>query len=225
MMKGLMVLVSVLLLYLGFVFWQNLVEPNMEAPVRTTVATAPATAIPLDTPAPPLATPAPVPVATPRPIIPQAQVTDASPTPRPNLAPPGTYFLTERISVMTDSGVMGDPPGTLVTLVSAGPAMRVTDGKNEFEVRSSQVTNDYNVAMMAANADRDALSSAGAFNAREAEAADKQRSAAQAAWDQKEHALGSAYPEPLPMTMGELNQPPKPVSLINGGGTYRSAVH
>jgi hypothetical protein len=226
MMKALMVIVSVMLLYLGYVFWENLVEPNMEPAARTTAAVATPALPPLETPAPapiwqapPGATPMPASVAAP------ARVAIASPTPYRNLAPEGTYFLIERISVMTDSGVVGVPPGTIVKLVSAGPAMRVSDGKNEFEVRSTQLTNDYDVALLAANADRNAQSSAGALSAREAKEFNQQQMDAQAAWDEKQRALGSVYPEPLPMTTGELNQGPKPVSQINGGGSFRSAVH
>lgn len=68
------------------------------------------------------------------------------PAPKARLAPEGTFYLVERISVMTDSGTFGVDAGTKVTAVKGGTRMRVTDGKNIFEVSSAQVTRDIDLA-------------------------------------------------------------------------------
>ena len=81
------------------------------------------------------------------------------PTPAPtvDLAPAGTYFLLQRVSVSSDSGVIGISPGTKVTLISTTPTgMRVTDGQNQFDVATTQVTNDFGLARQTLKADKDA---------------------------------------------------------------------
>jgi len=83
---------------------------------------------------PPVATPSPVPVATPTPIV-------------RHLAPEGVYFLMERISITTDSGIVGINPGTKLRLLSKTEAnWNVTDGHMQFAVTPDQVTNDLDVA-------------------------------------------------------------------------------
>ena len=60
-------------------------------------------------------------------------------------APAGTYFLLERISISTDSGVIGFDPGTKVTLVNdLGESLRVTDGQTVFDVPKNRLTNQIN---------------------------------------------------------------------------------
>jgi hypothetical protein len=84
----------------------------------------------------------------------------AKPTPaRPvaqqqRLAPEGTFFLLQRASLPIDSGVIGFPPGTKVTLVEqADSVSTVTDGEYQFKVPSSQLTNDLDLAASVAKAD------------------------------------------------------------------------
>lgn len=78
----------------------------------------------------------------------------ATPNPHPHIAPEGTYFLLETISVTTDSSIVGISAGTKVTFVSATPkGMMVTDGTTQFEVNASQVTNDMDAAKQALKAD------------------------------------------------------------------------
>lgn len=62
-----------------------------------------------------------------------------------HFAPEGVYYLLTRVSFSTDSGVVGIPRGAKVTLVRRGNPMRVTNGEYEFEVSSTQVTNDQDV--------------------------------------------------------------------------------
>ena len=91
-----------------------------------------------------------------------AKVQVAKPTPaarsvavkQPRLAPEGTYFLLQRVSLKIDSGVVGFAPGTKVTMVQqADPLSTVSDGQYEFGVPSSQLTNDLNVAEDVAKSD------------------------------------------------------------------------
>jgi len=64
-----------------------------------------------------------------------------------HIAPEGIYFLLERISITTDSGVIADVPGTKVTLEKDnGTTLAVTDGSNHFDVSNTQITNDLDVA-------------------------------------------------------------------------------
>ena len=82
------------------------------------------------------------------------------PTPAPtvDLAPAGTYFLLQRVSVTSDSGIIGISPGTKVTLIStSSTGMHVTDGQNQFDVGTSQVTNDFGIARQTLKTDREAL--------------------------------------------------------------------
>lgn len=68
------------------------------------------------------------------------------PAPKTRLAPEGTFYLIERISVVTDSGTVGVGAGTKVTVVKGGTRMRVTDGRNVFDVSSAQLTRDIDLA-------------------------------------------------------------------------------
>ena len=75
-------------------------------------------------------------------------------TSQPRLAPEGTFFLLERASLPIESGVIGFAPGTKVTLVGQGAsASTVTDGQYQFEVQSSQLTNDLDIAANIVKAD------------------------------------------------------------------------
>ena len=90
-----------------------------------------------------------------------AQQRGVKPTParsivvkQPRLAPEGTYFLLQRASLKTDSGVIGFAPGTKVTMIDKGdPMSTVSDGQYQFTVPSPQLTNDLDVAANAAKSD------------------------------------------------------------------------
>jgi hypothetical protein len=72
----------------------------------------------------------------------------ATPTPARHIAPEGTYFLLELVSIKTSAGVIGEPPGTQVTLVKReNSALRVSDSEHRvFTVKASQLTNDADLA-------------------------------------------------------------------------------
>src|SRR5438094_2853895 len=90
-----------------------------------------------------------------------AKVQVAKPTParsiaarQPRLAPEGTYFLLQRVSLKIDSGVVGFAPGTKVTLVERGvPLSVVSDGQYQFSVAPSLLTNDLDIADGVAKSD------------------------------------------------------------------------
>lgn len=193
----------VLLFYIAFVFWKN----NTATP-----------------PAPPPAAVA-APVATPVPTA--AVIAEAPAEPSKNLAPPGTFYVIQRVSITTDSGITGIAPGTRVTMVSPGPPMRVTDGQNQFDVQPEQVTNDLDIAARVYYADRNAQAVAAAAGAQAAQASAAQEAATEKAWQDKERALGKLYAQPrmLPMSTGELNQPAQLVNGLDGGGDFKGAIH
>lgn len=92
--------------------------------------------------------PKPEPPAIPAPVAAPIAAAPES-TPPSTRTPEGTYFVLQRISIPTDDGIVGISPGTKVTVVKAGPPLRVTNGKLEFDVMPGQVTNDLDVATRA----------------------------------------------------------------------------
>lgn len=58
--------------------------------------------------------------------------------------PQGTFYVTQRVSVTTDSGIVGVNPGTPVLVVErlADGNLMVTDGPEDFEVATDQITQD-----------------------------------------------------------------------------------
>jgi hypothetical protein len=195
----------VLLFYLAFVFWRNNTAQPPPAPPPVAVA--------------PVATPVPTPAP--------AVIAVAPSAPRKNLAPPGTFYLIQRVSITTDSGITGLAPGTRVTMVSPGPPMQVTDGQNQFDVQPDQVTNDMDVAAQVYYADRNAQAAANAAGAQSAQASAAQEEATEKAWQDKERVLSRLYAQPstMPMSTGELNQPAKLVNGLDGGGDFKGAIH
>ena len=93
-----------------------------------------------------------------------APVRPAVATRQPRLAPEGTFFLRQRVSLKLDSGIIGFAPGTKVSLVEKGdPLSTFTDGKYQFMISPSLLTNDLNVAEDAAKSDYAAQAQAAAF--------------------------------------------------------------
>jgi hypothetical protein len=63
------------------------------------------------------------------------------------VALPGVYFMTKRVSKMTDDGVVALTPGTQVRLVGQpGKKMTVETSQGKFQVTSDQVTTDPDLA-------------------------------------------------------------------------------
>lgn len=75
-------------------------------------------------------------------------------SPARHLAPEGTYFLLQRVALTTHSGVIGFAPGTKVNLAVRNDSIStVTVGEHKFDVESSQLTNDLDIAASVAKAD------------------------------------------------------------------------
>jgi hypothetical protein len=96
------------------------------------------------------------------PIPPTSTVQAGAPSPPPpappeqhRLAPEGTFYLMERVVVKSDSGVTGFAPGTRVKLIEdRGDKLFVTNDDNiKFEAPSDKVTNDLDLAALAARQD------------------------------------------------------------------------
>jgi hypothetical protein len=66
------------------------------------------------------------------------------------LAPLGTLYMVERVSVETKNGIIAVVPGDEVKVLKrTGDRLKVTIGKVDFEVKETQVTNDLDVAQAA----------------------------------------------------------------------------
>jgi hypothetical protein len=70
----------------------------------------------------------------------------ASPTASRHLAPEGVYYLLQRVSAVTDAGIVGFPAGTRVERISESDGnLKVKAGEDEFEVEKSLLTNNLDV--------------------------------------------------------------------------------
>lgn len=123
-------------------------------------ATAPVADV---TPTPPPTTPIPAP---PQPIVkaatPEPETPEPAPPAAPVLAPPGVFFLTSRISVSTDDGFVGLPPGTRV--VKQADGRYLADG-HTLEIPADQLTNDLGVAAQITAGEKAARAQIAAANA------------------------------------------------------------
>ena len=76
------------------------------------------------------------------------------PTQQRRLAPEGVFFLTERMILRSNSGVVGFAPGTRVRVVQdKGETFSVTDGSTTFDVPADELTNDLDLAALVARSD------------------------------------------------------------------------
>jgi hypothetical protein len=148
-----------------------------------------------------LAAPKPVPQPPRQPIVvrptpatrkpipqPLAQPIVARPTPpKKHLAPEGVYFLVARVYIPNDSGGTGLSPGTQVTLVSSsGSISTVTDGYHNFQIDSSQLTSDLDIAARVLKADAASQSKIAGSIAKSIQEHEKQEQDKIAALDQEE---------------------------------------
>jgi hypothetical protein len=97
----------------------------------------------------PAAPGAPVPAPAPQ-FVSKVQVPEASAGQKP-AAPPGFFYMLDRVSVETASGVTAVVPGDLVKLLQrkSNGTLRVTINHADFDVKEEQVTQDPEVAMVA----------------------------------------------------------------------------
>ena len=113
----------------------------------------PPTPTPIPTPAP-TPTPTPPPTPTPTPTPPPTPTPTATPIPSPTPTPivpvvvrqaatEGVYYVTKEATVRIPGGLLGLSIGTQVTLIAdKGDKVLVKNGRDEFELNKSQVTND-----------------------------------------------------------------------------------
>jgi hypothetical protein len=126
MKNAILIVLVVLAVYGGYALWTNNHVPQ-PAPQPTIAESTPA--------------PTPEPTATPPPV--------AAVTPRPKrLAPPGTFYLVQALSVTTDTGVTDLPPGTEVQHIGDAPGLIVVQCRDgtKFSAYPAQITNDLDVA-------------------------------------------------------------------------------
>ena len=71
------------------------------------------------------------------------------------MAPAGQYYMMDRVSVETKSGVIAVVPGDLVKLIERkeNGVLRVTNDQADFEVKEQQVTQDPEAALVAEKLD------------------------------------------------------------------------
>ncbi len=95
--------------------------------------------------------PAAVPSAPPRPEFKsKVPVPESSALNEKHVAPPGVFYLLERISAETKNGIVAVVPGDEVKLLKrTGDVLKVTIGTADFDVKASQVTDDLDLARQA----------------------------------------------------------------------------
>jgi hypothetical protein len=135
------------LLLIAFALW-------LYAPARREVVTVikapPQVELPKST-SPPvvIATPVPLPVsaASPAEISVTKPIAAVDVTPVKRTAPPGVFYMLERVSKITDDGAVGLNPGAKVhVLERSGETLRVSDGHIAMDVHTSDVTDDLDLA-------------------------------------------------------------------------------
>jgi hypothetical protein len=108
-------------------------------------------------------------------------------SPARHLALEGTYFLLQRVALTTGSGVTGFAPGTKVNLVAGKDSIStVAVEQYKFEVPSSQLTNDLDVAARVAKADYAAQAQLSTSTGRQAQEYAQQQRDAIAALEKEE---------------------------------------
>jgi hypothetical protein len=88
--------------------------------------------------------PAPVPSTPPRPEFKsKVPVPENSAPNEKHVAPPGVFYMLERVSAETKNGIVAVVPGDEVKLLKrTGDVLTVSNGTADFEVKASQVTDD-----------------------------------------------------------------------------------
>jgi hypothetical protein len=185
-MKVLLGLVSIVIV--GYLVWHWFAPTAVGPTPAQRIAPKPTTAVHPSPPPPKQLAQQPVAQPTPaRAVAPQRR-----------LAPEGTYFLLERASLRIYSGVIGFAPGTKVTLLDQGDSTsKVTDGKYQFTIPSSQLTNDLDIAASIAQSDYAEQARITELTGKWAEEYAQQQRDALAA-SEKERAQEKTRPRPTP---------------------------
>ncbi len=121
--------------YIGYLYWTDY-RSEVEAFIQPVIA-----AVAGQSPAEPTPIPEPAPV----PQLPPREAVR-------RVAPPGVFYMLERVKMTKDFAVLAIVPGEEVRLMQRLPKgrLRVTTGRYDFEVNESQVTQDYDLAQAVA---------------------------------------------------------------------------
>jgi hypothetical protein len=124
-----------------------------------------------------------------------------------HLAPEGTYFLIQRVALTTDSGVVGFAPGTKVNLATRTDSISTVTVKGyNFDVPSSQLTNDLDIAASAAQSDFSAQTKISQLTSAQARQYAQQQGDANAALAKEEERRHKAAPQwANPLERGPYN--------------------
>ncbi len=79
----------------------------------------------------------------------ESKIADTAAAPgEKHVAPPGIYYMTERVSASTNNGIVAVSPSEQVTLLGrpSPGRMKVMRGTDTFEIKESQATNDLDLA-------------------------------------------------------------------------------
>jgi hypothetical protein len=138
--------------YLGFLAYKGELPDSLKQylPQFQTAAPGAAAVIPAST-----QPPAELPPAVPAYVSKVDMPADAAPGEK-HVAPPGVFYVVERASVETDTGIHAVVPGDMVKLMkrNSNGTLLLTDGEVSFTARETQVTNDLDLAKAAEAKDR-----------------------------------------------------------------------
>jgi len=146
-------------------------------------------------------------------------------SPARHLAPEGTCFLLQRVALITNSGVVGFAPGTKANLIARADSIStVTVGEHIFDVASSKLTNDLDIAASVAKSDYAAQAQLSELTAKSAQEYSQQQRDHIAALE-KENAevqrwLRSAPRASNPLERGAYNATQSKKYTDSSGRTY-----
>ena len=121
----------------------------------------------------------------------------AAPSEYHRLAQPGVLYLLEYVSSKSDTGVIGFAPGTRLRLVEdKGDTIVVSDGRTKFEVAEDKLTNDLDIAALAANQDAEGQQQLADYLAGQRAIDEALHAGQNAAYDQDQRALAAQRAAP-----------------------------
>ena len=132
MKNTLALMVICLAIYGGYALWMSPSAPVVAPPEIVEAKPVPTT-------------------ATPEPVV-KTEVAESviDPVPEKRLAPAGTYFVIQPITLKTENGVTGIRVGTKVNLLrDMGDTLQVTNGATEFVAKRQKLTNDLDIVAQA----------------------------------------------------------------------------
>ncbi len=137
--------------YVAFSAYKMRQVPAPTPKVAEIIHPEPAPPRPVAPPVQQAPTPAPGPETLPAGFHSKIEITDASLKDGKHVAPIATFYVLTRFSSETKDGVRAVVPGDCVKLLKrmGNGSLRVTDGKAEFMLKETEVTNDLDLARAA----------------------------------------------------------------------------